>query len=131
MRSILRNLILAPVVMAAAVVATNTAKAEVTVKVPFNFKVDGKDCPAGIYTVNKDAFRGVVTLQNKDTARAFTWILGPGTDVQSSSKVVLKFDQAGEEHSLRSLQYGQLSTPPLDKQRKEADSVRVQTGHGR
>jgi hypothetical protein len=55
MGSILRNFVLAPAAMAAAALATNTAMAE-TLKVPFTFTVDGKDFPAGLYSVQRQEF---------------------------------------------------------------------------
>jgi hypothetical protein len=114
MRIILRTLVLAPVVMAAAVLATNTAMAESTnIKVPFSFTVAGKVCPAGIYLVQKDLTQSLVTLQSKDGTKSFTWTLSPGDAAPTDTAVKLKFDEVGNSHTLRAVQYGPLETYKL------------------
>ena len=130
MRSILKTLVLVPVVLVAAVVATNTAMAEVTVKVPFTFSVAGKQCPAGIYTVQKDPLHGLVKLQSQDNSRIFNWVLGPG-DSDNNSKIILKFDDFGANHQLRSLQYGSLTTATLDRKHSEREDSVMPMGEGR
>jgi hypothetical protein len=131
MRTILRNLVLAPVVLAAAAVASTSAMAEVTVKVPFNFTVAGKNCPAGTYSVNRDTLHGLVTLKGVDAARSFNWVLGPGDSSSSSSKVTLQFDELGQNHFLRAVKYGSLTTSRLDKNVKETAYEPAQLGEGR
>ena len=53
MRSILHNLILVPAVAAAAALATTSASAETTLKIPFGFTVAGHYCPAGRYAIER------------------------------------------------------------------------------
>ena len=114
MGSTLRNFVLAPAVMAAAALATNTAMAE-TVKVPFNFTFDGKDLPAGYYSVKREMSQNMVTLRSNATSQSFTWIIAPGDPAPTDTAVTLRFSELGETHALRSVQYGPLITPRLDK----------------
>jgi hypothetical protein len=115
MRSTLRNLILAPAVLAAAALTANTAVAEARVNVPFNFTVDGKICPAGSYTIVPDNTRGLVTLKNADASRTFTWLLRSGDPAPTDKHVRLRFDQQDQALALRSVQYQSLTTSRLDK----------------
>ena len=118
MRSILRNFVLAPAVMAPAVLATNTAMAE-TVKVPFNFTFDGKDLPAGYYSVKRDISQNMVTLRSNATSQSFTWIIAPGNPAPTDTAVTLRFDILGQDHVLQSVQFGTLITFRLDKKTKQ------------
>ena len=106
MRSIFGKLILAPVVMAAAALATTSASAETSAKVPFNFTVAGSSMPAGDYSIQKDSTGNTVTLRNKATAQSYTFLIGPGDAAPTDSNVTLKFDEFGAGHALRSIQYG-------------------------
>jgi hypothetical protein len=118
MGSILRNFVLAPAVMAAAALATNTAMAE-TVKVPFNFTVAGKDMPAGYYSVRREISQNMVTLRSTETSQSFTWVVGPGNPDPKDTAVTLRFDQLGQDHVLQSVQYGPLITAKLDKNTRQ------------
>jgi type 1 fimbria pilin len=115
MRSKLHTVLASAALMAAAVLATNSAMAETTLKVPFSFTVAGKICPAGHYTVKENAIGSYVTLTNEDSSRVFTWILLPSAPDYKSGNVVLKFDVAGQTHLLRSVQIGSMTTSVLDK----------------
>ena len=108
-----RNFVLAPVLMAAAM--ATTAMAEVTLKVPFNFTVNGKTLPAGTYAVQPDAKRTFVTLRSKESSKSFTWLMGPGDPLPNDGRVVIKFDEANGTHILRSVQFGSAITSRLDK----------------
>ena len=123
MGSTLRNFVLAPAAMAAAALATNTAMAE-TLKVPFTFTVDGKDFPAGLYSVRQSS-HNLVTLISKDASQSFTWVVAPGDPAPTDTAVTLRFSELGETHALRSVQYGPLITPRLDK---GAMPTRIVTG---
>ena len=129
MRFTLRNLFLAPAVLAVATFAATSAHAEATLKVPFNFTAAGKQCPAGLYTVNKDSKNSLVTLRSKESGRAFTWIVGPG-DTAASTAVTLRFNETGSDHELRSVQYGSTTTSRLDKHTKHNEHVHVETISG-
>lgn len=129
MKSILAKFVLAPAVLAVAALAATSAKAETTVKVPFNFTVAGKVCPAGYYTVHKDA--DFVTLLRKGSSDIFTWIVGPGAAEPNDTKVALKFDLIGNSHVLQSIQYGPAVTARLDKKslrEAEHESTRLSGG---
>ncbi|MHB1936011.1 MAG: hypothetical protein ACYCOR_05435 [Acidobacteriaceae bacterium] len=114
MRSKLHTVLASAVFMATAALATNSAKAETILKVPFSFTVAGKTCPAGRYSVKENAIGSYVTLTNQDSSRVFTWTLGPGTPDPTANDVVLKFDISGQTHALRSVQIGSMITSRLD-----------------
>ena len=122
MGSILRNFVLAPAVVAAAALATNTAMAA-TVKVPFNFTVAGKKLPAGYYSVRREVSQNMVTLRSYETPQSFTWVLAPGDPAPTDTGMVLRFDVRGEAHTLRSVQCGPLITSRLDKKAKETGQM--------
>ena len=113
MKSILK-FVLAPAVLAAAVLTASSAKAETTVNIPFNFTADGHVCPAGRYILQHDSNSSFLTLSRKGSADTFTWIVGPA-DSTSERKISLKFDELGKTHVLQSVQYGTLITSRLDK----------------
>jgi len=123
MKNTLKTLVLAPAVLAAAVLASNVASAEALVKVPFNFTVAGKVCPAGLYSVDRDNIGTMVTLRSKDAPRSFSWVVTPGDPAPTDSRVVLRFDAQGQTHALRNVQYGSVITSRLDK--KTVDTERV------
>jgi hypothetical protein len=130
MGSMLRNIILAPALVAAAAFAANTASAETRLKVPFSFNVNGKECPAGVYTVERDHLANLVTLKSQDAMQSFHWVLTPGEPEPNASAVVLKFDEVGETHTLRSVQYGALVTARLDKKPKASEHAHTRTVPG-
>ena len=115
MRSTFHTILASAALMAAAVLATNSAMAETTLTVPFSFMVAGKQCPAGRYTVKEDRRGSFVTLINQDSSRVFTWLLLPNTPDYKSGAVVLKFDVSGQTHLLRSVTIGAMKTLRLDK----------------
>jgi hypothetical protein len=119
MRTNLLSLVLAPAVMAAAALTAQPAMAEShVVNVPFNFTVAGKICPAGAYTIDSDNYLNSVHLTGQ--RHAFVWVLFPGDDTVRDHRVTLTFDVYGQDHLLRAVKYGSMTTPRLDKQRKEA-----------
>lgn len=126
MKSTVHTLILASAVIAAVALATTAAKAETTLKVPFSFTVAGKTLPAGEYSVRKDN-GNIVTLRSLEARKSFTWIAGPGEPNPTDNHIVLKFDEAGETHALRSIQYGAVVTSRLD--RKAIDNAKESVKH--
>jgi hypothetical protein len=131
MRFILHKLVLVPAIMAAAALATTSAKAETTVKVPFSFTVGGKICPAGRYAVRHDATGSFVTFASKGSSQSFTWVLGPGMPDPTDNSVVLKFDQSGQTHALQSIQVGSMITGKLDKQKTTTETEMGESSTGR
>ncbi|MHB1794981.1 MAG: hypothetical protein ACYCPO_08435 [Acidobacteriaceae bacterium] len=115
MRSKIHTVLASAALMAAAVLATNSAMADTTLRIPFTFTVAGKICPAGRYSVKENAIGSYVTLTNEDSSRVFTWTLGPGNPNPTDNNVVLKFDVSGQTHLLRSVQIGPRTTSVLDK----------------
>jgi hypothetical protein len=118
MRTIVSKLVLASLIAATAALTPNLASAETTVKVPFDFKVQGKTMPAGIYVVQQDGFNNMVTLMDKDTSKAFSLILHPGDAVSGDRRISLKFEDQGDDHILRSVQYRSLTSAHLDNKVK-------------
>jgi hypothetical protein len=110
MRSILRALVLAPAMIAAAALATTSAMAESTVNVPFSFTVAGKHCPAGQYTIQRDPIHSFVTLRSKYAPVGFNWILGPGDGVARDSNIRLSFAVQDQSYALDSVQFGSQTT---------------------
>jgi hypothetical protein len=121
MRLTLRSLVLAPVVLVAVAFTANSAMAESTVTVPFNFSVNGKTCPAGQYTVQADKFGSAVRLMG--ASRSFTWLIHSGSPSPSDRRVVLQFDQVGARRFLRTIQYQDQITSRLDKRSRELESA--------
>jgi hypothetical protein len=118
---------MAPAIMAAAALATNSAMAETILKVPFSFTVDGKNCPAGLYSVQLESIHGnLVTLKSKDVPQSFTWVVGPGDPAPGDTAVVLRFNELGETHALRSVQYGSQITSRLDKKPNKAEHAKTE-----
>ena len=130
MRSILHKLVLAPVVLAAAALATTTAMAEARVTVPFSFTVAGKQCPAGKYSIIEDSTHNRVTLMSQSSPQSFTWIIGAGDPAPSDTKVALRFVEQGQTYALRSVQYRSLITHQLDKKAKGSEHMPVRVIEG-
>jgi len=132
MRSILHSLVLAPVVLAAAALTPHIAMAEVVVNVPFNFTVDGKVCPAGQYTVDRDPIKNLITLRGAKAPVGFNWFLTPGDDDRKPSSVVLHFNENDEKFSLSTVEYGRMTTHQLDRKSKHTsrELERVVQGQG-
>jgi hypothetical protein len=128
MRSILQNVILASAIGSMAL-ATSSAMAASTVRVPFSFTAAGKTLPAGSYLVKHDTTGNFVTLESVDAQQSFTWLLSPGQPAPTDKRVALKFDDRGNTHVLQSIQFGSRVTPRLDKNsNKKPESAQVSPG---
>jgi hypothetical protein len=132
MKSMIRNMILASAVVATAALASTSAMAA-TLKVPFAFMVGSKQCPAGLYTVQRGINSGVVTVSSPDGSRNFTWVLRPGEPDPSENAVILNFQAQGQTHVLASVQYGSKVASPVTRKsrRTEYPTVSVSAGEGR
>jgi hypothetical protein len=128
MRITLRSFVLTPVVMAAAVLTAHSAMAETKLDVPFNFSVNGKACPAGEYKVIAADQDNRVVLAG--ASHSFTWILHPGEPAPTDRRIILKFDELGENHVLRSVQYHNQVTSRLDKHAQEMESASIRVVQG-
>lgn len=122
--------LLAAIVITAGSLATHAAMAETTLKVPFSFTVAGQSMPAGTYSVSKDALHNVVTLKSMDESKTFTAVLVPGDPAPGDTHVALKFDQSGNGHTLKSIQYGARTTSSLERATSERgyDPTRLSQG---
>lgn len=127
MRITPRSLVLASAVLAAAAFTTHTASAE-TLRVPFDFTVNGKTMHAGNYNVVRDSISSFVHLQNADATQTYTWTLEPGDPAPTSTAIIMFFDQTGSNYALRSIQYHALTTARLDKRHPQDSVVRVVSG---
>ncbi|ACO33289.1 MAG TPA: hypothetical protein DGA22_12580 [Acidobacterium sp.] len=116
MRNMLRNLFLAPVVMAAAALATHPAMAQSVnvAKVPFNFVVNGHMWPAGRYTIRQSMNGNVVEVANTNQPFRSMWVISPGDPAPTDTRVLLSFDVQGATHTLHSVQYRNMETSSLD-----------------
>lgn len=128
MRITLRSLFLALAVLAAAALTTKTASAA-SVRVPFNFEINGKTLPAGTYSVTRDLNGSFVTLESADCKYAYTWYALRGEPYSPDSNITLRFDEYGNEYALQSVQFNSLITPRLDKHFSERHSGERATMH--
>jgi hypothetical protein len=130
MRTILSRFILSSAVIALAALATDSAKAETTLNVPFSFTFAGKTCPAGHYSVRHDSSGNFVILRNEDLSQTYLWILASGAPDPNDHKIAMRFDSFGETHALRSIQLGSMITPRLDKSSAAAERANAQHAEG-
>lgn len=83
-------------------------------EVPFSFTAKGHTFPAGSYYLFLESRSSLITLSSRsEPGSSLTWIVGPAE--VANSPVVLKFDETGTEHMLRTIQCGDRVTPFLDK----------------
>jgi hypothetical protein len=110
MQITLKSLVLASAAFCAtAAFAANQAR----VDVPFSFTAKGQSYPAGSYDVALDASHNFVTLASEaDATKHITWYVEPADAAKTPA--VVKFDRAGNDHSLKSIQLGDKVTPNLD-----------------
>jgi hypothetical protein len=111
----MKNTLKAVVLSTAALCATAAFAAnQARVDVPFSFTAKGQSFPAGTYEVKLDESRNFITMaSNSDTAKHITWNVGPADKINAPALV--KFDETGANHALRSIQVGSRVTPNLDK----------------
>jgi hypothetical protein len=114
MRITLRSLFMTLAVLATVAFTAQTASAA-SVRVPFNFEINGKTLPAGTYSVTRDLNGSFVTLESEDCKYAYTWYALRGEPMQPGRDITLRFDEYGSEYALQSVQFNSLITPKLDK----------------
>lgn len=107
--------------MGIAALTTCTPMADTLIKVPFSFKVAGRNCPAGLYSLQRKLSSGLLTLRNMDRSHNFGWLAGPGDPGPMDNRVVLRFYQMGQTHTLQSVQYQTIITPKLNKAKKHSE----------
>jgi hypothetical protein len=116
MRFSFRNLVLS----SAALCTTAAFAAEQKrVEVPFSFVAKNHAYQAGSYTIGVDREMCVVTLSEAGrSSQSLMWIIVPGAVDPNHPKVSLTFDVSGQQHVLRTIQYGTFATPNLNKKPK-------------
>ena len=119
MRIALKSLVLSSAAFCAtAAFAANQAR----VDVPFSFTAKGHYYPAGMYDVELDSNSCFVTLASRvDLTKQIRWSVGPAEPAFMFA--VVKFDQVGTDHELKSIQMGDKITPDLDKHSKQGISA--------
>ena len=117
MQSILHKFVLASAAIAATALATNSAMAETTIKVPFAFTVAGQAFPAGRYLVQRDDSGGFVTVQQEFARRAPVGFSVPA-HLPLENKIAVNFDAVGHTHVLQSIQYGSMITSRLGQKER-------------
>lgn len=129
-----RTLVLAPVALAVVAFTAQSAMAAATVKVPFSFTVNGKECPAGLYSVNRDSSKHIVNVHSVNGTETFNWVLNPvdkSRDTTDENRVTLRFEEAGDGHALKFVQFGSESTAELNKLGKHSHSNGSPSGQGK
>jgi hypothetical protein len=123
MQTKFRSLALASAAIAAVAMTSIPAMAvrTTTLKVPFSFSVEGKTLPAGEYLIQGDDLGVLVKMQSKDSSQHFSWIARPGDT--KPDRVIVRFEEHGQEHVLQSVQYGRLVSPRLTAKAKKGESM--------
>lgn len=123
--------VLAPVLVVAATLATNTATAQTRLlNVPFSFTVGGQNWPAGSYSIERIGLQGFVTLESEDASHSLTLTLGPGDPAPTDTRIILKFDNLGRTYALRTVQYGPEISARLDDKAERSERVIEQIVRG-
>lgn len=115
-------------VIASAMLFTTAAFAanRAVVNVPFSFETHGKTFPAGQYVATLDLQHNLVTLSSTtDTRISAHWIAGPTDSDPYNETLTLTFDNLGDHHALRTVQFGPRVTSRLDAPSRHATSVMV------
>lgn len=125
------KLVLASAFIAAAFTSV-AAKAQTILNIPFSFNVGHSIVPAGAYSVERSGapWGGFVTMKNVQSNASFTWTVSPGDPAPTDTRIVLRFDEIGQMHLLRSVQYHSMITSRLDEdvRRNERRELRSREG---
>ena len=84
----------------------DTSQAQHTSKVPFSFKIGETLYPAGSYSVERALHGPFVVLTDAGNKDLYHWLVAPGNPAPTDARVVLRFDELGGNHYLRSVQCG-------------------------
>jgi hypothetical protein len=120
MRSVLRTIVFT----SAALCATAAFAADkAVVNVPFNFETHGMAFSAGEYTAALSMEKNVLTLTNvANPKESVLWTVSPADETAIHAPLLLKFNDSGAKHELRSIQFGSRITPRLDAPAKRHDA---------
>lgn len=105
------------VVLAAIAFCASSAFAadKATVNIPFSFEAGGHSYPAGQYVAQLDLGRNIIQLNSTSkTNVSARWTAGPADFNPNDEKLILKFDDLGSHHMLRTVQLGPRITSRLD-----------------
>jgi hypothetical protein len=124
MRNTLKTLVLSSAAFCAtAAFAANHAR----VDVPFSFTAKGQSYPAGSYDVAMDAGHNLVTLSSEAVpSKRIMWSVGPAEQAQAPA--VIKFDESGTDHALKTVQIGSYTTPNLDTKSTKGVAATISIG---
>jgi hypothetical protein len=64
----------------------------------------------------------VVTLRNDDWKSSFTWVASGGDPAPTDTRIILRFDEEGQNHTLQSVQYVNVITSRLDGKTKRTET---------
>lgn len=96
---------LIPALAIAAALIVPTTRAE-TVNVPFDFVAQGHSFPSGVYSIEQNPAKHLVTLHATKHTAILNWTMGPAAD-SSEGHVLLNFSTSTEGlHVLNSIRYG-------------------------
>jgi hypothetical protein len=70
----------------------------------------------------------VVKLQGKNSSQIFIWTVNPAD--KNTGGVSLKFDEQGQTHVLRTIQYGYLITGQLDRKSGKVEDASAGSAEG-
>ncbi|MFT4113989.1 hypothetical protein [Silvibacterium sp.] len=120
MRLSIRTLVLTSAVLSAtAAFAADRA----VVNVPFNFESHGVSYSAGRYEATMGINNGFITIRNIDAPKqSLTWVAAPADEKAISAPMLVKFDDLGTTHELRTIQLGSRITPRLDVHTRHHDA---------
>ncbi|MGC2160550.1 MAG: hypothetical protein WA634_01450, partial [Silvibacterium sp.] len=112
-------------VLAAATLCATSAFAanKAVVNIPFNFVSQGHSFPAGQYVATVDTNHNVLALSSTTNTKVSAhWVAGPAGDNPNDEKLILKFDDLGNKHTLRTVQLGPEVTSRLDAPSRHHDA---------
>ena len=112
MKPMMSEFISAATILSAPFVTT-AMKAQ-TVAIPFSFQVGANLYPAGAYSVERPAGGSFVSMKDENGKEVSHWVLGGGEAHPNASGIILRFDESGQIHLLRSIQFNSRVTSRLD-----------------
>jgi hypothetical protein len=126
MKSTFSKFVLASAVVAAAaaftaIPAMAATESAANINVPFSFTVHGKSLPAGTYQVRWDGTGNFVTMQNSTAVQTFLW--RPTESATTDRRVILRFEEHGQQHVLQSIRYGAMTTPQLTRKARKNEEI--------
>lgn len=120
MQTNFRSIVLATAALAVAALTVQAAHAESTrINIPFSFVAEGKNLPADVYVVERNANTNLLALHARSTGKSILLVVSPIGEGRKD--VSLRFNERNNTHVLDSVQYGNLISSKLDKARARED----------